>query len=105
MITHIRSITELMITTKYRDYTKRCEEKKQMNNITEDSGQRKRYIRSTDNKSIILPEFKNRKKLKWIKGKKAIARFIDELDYNNHIQPSYELTLLSRQDKNDHYAA
>ena len=36
---------------------------------------------------------------KWMQNKQQVSRFIDELDYNNQIQSSYDLTLLERQNK------
>ena len=31
--------------------------------------------------------------------KESVSRFIDNLDYNNQIQSSYDLTLIERQNK------
>ncbi len=38
---------------------------------------------------------------KWMQNKKSVSRFIDDLDYNNQIQSSYDLILLGRQYKNN----
>ena len=103
MIPHIRSFVELMIYTESRDH-KQQNRTNEMNSLTEDSGQRKRYIRSKEKNDHYKSNI-NITRNEWIIKKKAISKFIDELDYNNQIQSSYDLTLLSRQDKNDHYAA
>ena len=57
-------------------------------------------------KTIGLPEFPKPKRRRWVKSKEAITRFIDELDYNNQIQSSYDLTLLGMQNNfNEHDVA
>ena len=98
MIPFIRSITELMLITESRD---RLNKEFHFNNITEDSGQRKRYIISNDNKIIDLPNIHNPTRRKWKRSKEAIRNFFDALDYNNQIQSSYDLTLLERLNKYD----
>ena len=35
------------------------------------------------------------------KNKKSVSKFIDDLEYNNQIQSSYDLTLLDRQKNHD----
>ena len=52
-----------------------------------------------------LPDLPKINRQKWRKGKEVVSRFFDELDYNNQIQSSYELTLLDRQNKNDRHDA
>ena len=48
-------------------------------------------------KVIKLPNLPLNTRNKWLKSKKSVSRFFDSLDYNNQIQPSYDLTLLERQ--------
>ena len=102
MIPFIRSLSELMALTNSRDPIKNRFQNNEMNSSTIDSGQRKRYIRSIKEKEIDLPNLPKKTRRKWIKGKEAVSKFFNDLDYNNQIQSSYDLTLLGRQNqKND----
>ena len=106
MIPFIRSLTELMVITQSRAQKSEVSNYKSASNITEDSGQRKRYIRSKDRSSITLPSLPKLKRRKWTKGKEVVSRFFDELDYNTHIQSSYDITLIESQNNcNDHDVA
>ncbi len=62
----------------------------------EDSAQRKRYLRSKEAKVLNLPNVPKITRPKWIKSKEVVFKILDELDYNNQIQSSYDLTLLDR---------
>ena len=93
----IRSIAELKAISESKDQQSNHDDKKRDNVLTEDSGQRKRYIRSSDEKSIKLPGLPKTTRRRWIKSKEVMSRFFDELDYNNQIQSSYDLTLIERQ--------
>ena len=101
MIPFIRSIPELMALTQSRANKQEIIANESQYNSGIDSGQRKRYIRSLSEKTIELPELRSREKRKWEKEKKAVSKFFNNLDYNNQIQASYDLTLLARQTKND----
>tara|TARA_B100001250_G_C19473304_1_gene645487 strand:+ start:303 stop:623 length:321 start_codon:yes stop_codon:yes gene_type:complete len=106
MIPFIRSHKELMLITNSRDKMNIRPQKENLQSLEEDSGQRKRYINSIDKNSIKLPSLPHNKRTKWIKGKEAVSKFFDELDYNNQIQPTYEITLLERQQNySDHNVA
>ena len=105
MIPFIRSLPELMVITQSRDQIYKDIESNDLPETGEESGQRKRYIRSTRDKAIDLPVFPKIDIKKWRKGKEVVSRFFNELDYNNQIQSSYELTLIERQNKIDHYDA
>ena len=101
MIVSIKSFSELMLTSKSRAKSKsKCgnpdlhESKRNNLHSTE-------YVKAKDTKLIKLPNLPKFKRRKWIKGKEALSRFIDELDYNNQIQSSYDLTLLERQRNHD----
>ena len=100
MIPFIRSLSELTAITKSRDIrivvTQNIE---RSGPEAVDSGQRKRYIRSLSNKEIDLPNLPKTIRRKWTQKKESVSRFIDDLDYNNQIQPSYDLTLIERQNK------
>ena len=95
MIPCIRSLSELIAITDSRDITKINE----FDSTTVDSGQRKRYLRSLEKKEVGLPDLPKKIRRKWIHNKNSVIRFFDDLDYNNQIQSSYELTLLERQNK------
>ena len=105
MIPFIRSLKELMVITqpeneigsqvkqvKYRNDYKKKEESKNHS-----------YYKAK--KIVNLPTLPKVTRRKWIKGKIAVSKFFDELDYNNQIQPSYELTLLDRQKNYDNNEA
>jgi len=97
MIPFIRSLSELMLITESRDNYNELSKRGEINSSTVDSGQRKRYIRSLAKNDVELPDLPKTIRSKWITNKKYISRFIDDLDYNNQIQSSYDLTLLERQ--------
>tara|TARA_Y100001968_G_C18988650_1_gene540373 strand:- start:250 stop:570 length:321 start_codon:yes stop_codon:yes gene_type:complete len=101
MIPYIRSLSELMAITESREREKSLSKKNEITSSTIDSGQRKRYIRSLDNKEVNLPNLPKKIRNKWIQNKDSVSRFIDELDYNNQIQSTYNITLLESQNKID----
>ena len=59
-------------------------------------------MRAEVEKTINLPDLPRATRRKWMKSKDAVSKFFDELDYNNQIQSSYDLTLLAIQSKSDH---
>ncbi len=99
MIPFIRSLAELMAITDSRECQKHFSQYNESYSSTVDSGQRKRYIKSLDKKSVDLPNLPKTIRRKWMQNKTSISRFIDDLDYNNQIQSSYDLTLIERQNK------
>ena len=99
MIPFIRSLSELMAITESRDSQKDLSQNDSIYGSKMDSAQRKRYKRSIDKRKVDLPDLPKTISRKWIQNKENISRFIDELDYNNQIQSSYDLTLLERQSK------
>ena len=101
MIPYIRSLSELMAITESREREKSLSKKNEITSSTIDSGQRKRYIRSLYNKEVNLPNLPKKIRNKWIQNKDSVSRFIDELDYNNQIQSTYNITLLESQNKID----
>ena len=52
-----------------------------------------------ENINMSLSDLPKTIRHKWIQNKKIVSRFIDELDYNNQIPSSYDLTLIERQNK------
>ena len=99
MIPFIRSLSELMAITESRDSQNHVSQYKESYSSTVDSGQRKRYIKSLNKKEVDLPDLPKKIRRKWMQNKTSISRFIDDLDYNNQIQSSYDLTLIERQNK------
>ena len=99
MIPFIRSLSELMAITDSRECQKYVSQYNESDSSTVDSGQRKRYINSLNTKEVDLPNFPRTIRRKWIQNKTSLSRFIDDLDYNNQIQSSYDLTLIERQNK------
>ena len=88
-----------MAITESRESREVLSEVNEIQSSTLDSGQRKRYIGSLDTKGVGLPNLPKKIRCKWMQNKKSVSRFIDDLDYNNQIQSSYDLTLLERQSK------
>ena len=101
MIPFIRSLSELMAITESRENQNNLSKKIESNSSSVDSKQRKRYIKSLYKKEVDLPSLPKTIRHRWIQNKESISRFIDDLDYNNQIQSSYDLTLIERQNKRD----
>ena len=99
MIPFIRSLSELMAITDSRECHKYVSQYNESDSSTVDSGQRKRYIKSLDKKKVDLPNLPKTIRRKWMQNKTSISKFIKDLDYNNQIQSSYDLTLIERQNK------
>ena len=99
MIPFIRSLSELMAITESRETKNDLSQNNESYNSIMDSGQRKRYTRSLEKQDIDLPSLPKNIRRNWINRKEKLSRFVDELDYNNQIQSSYDLTLLERQNK------
>ena len=53
-------------------------------------------------KKVNLPKVPRTNRRQWVRGKRALSKLLDELDYNNQIQSSYDLTLLDGQNNFDH---
>ena len=99
MIPFIRSLSELMAITDSRDSNNHLSKSNDIHSSTVDSGQRKRYLRSLEKKGVNLPNLPKTIRRKWIQNKESFSKFFDDLDYNNQIQSSYDLTLLNIQYK------
>ena len=99
MIPFIKSLSELMAITESRYSQKHVSQYNEINSSTVDSGQRKLYTKSLNKEKIDLPDLPKTIRRKWMQNKTSISRFIDDLDYNNQIQSSYDLTLIERQNK------
>ena len=105
MIPFIRSFSELMAITKARDSQNNTLGRGQIDSWPEDSGQRKRYVKSMSTSKVELPDLPKSIRYSWYNKNKKLSKFLEELDYNNQIQSSYELTLQERQNKNIHKEA
>ena len=99
MIPFIRSLSELMVITESRDSKGDVSQKNDIYCSTVDIGQRKRDTRSIEKNKVELPDLPKSIRYKWIDNKKSVSKFFNDLDYNNQIQSSYDLTLLGRAEK------
>ena len=99
MIQFIRSLSELMAITKSRDSQKLFSKHNESYYMKVDSEQKKRYIRSLEKKEVDLPNLPKIIRRKLMQKKETVSKVIDDLDYNNLIQASYDLTLIERQNK------
>ena len=99
MIPFIRSLSELMAITDSRETQNDLIQNNESHTSIMDSGQRKRYTKSLDKKNVDLPSVPKQVRHNWINRKEKLSKFVNELDYNNQIQSSYDLTLLERQIK------
>ena len=103
MIPFIRSLDELMIITQSRDWLNKSNQSKESNNFLGEYGPRKKHINPMNRKNLELPDLPKTQRLKWVKRKEAVSKFFNELDYNNQIQSSYDLTLLESQNNYNHH--
>ena len=101
MIPFFRTITELQVITEARDKHEKEIFGNDQIHLSRQKAQVKIIDRSSCNKEVNLPKIPKYDRQKWVKRKKAVTNFFDELDYNNQIQSSYELTLLERQSNYD----
>ena len=103
MIPFFRSLNELMAITQMKSIPiKRSEESEQKDSLRFTDEQNKLDKSNNRKNEIILPSLPKSKRRKWIKKKEAISRFFDNLDYNNQIQSSLDLTLLEHQQTYEH---
>tara|TARA_Y100001968_G_C19104964_1_gene594420 strand:- start:357 stop:677 length:321 start_codon:yes stop_codon:yes gene_type:complete len=99
MIPFIRSLSELKAITESRDVKNNNHQNIESYSLEIDSGQRKRYIRSLHKTEVSLPNLPKTIRRRWIKSNENISKFFDDLDYNNQIQSTYDLTLIEIQNK------
>ena len=106
MIKLISRLSKLMVITQSKNQLKRSNDNKSLEELTGASLESDKYINSKSKKKIYLPEIPKNKRRRWVKSKEALSKFFEELDYNNQIQSSYDLTLLDMQnDFEEHDAA
>ena len=97
MIPFIRSIAELMVITQSKDQINKNAEENDLIRSEEDIYQNKRHMRSKDREMIDLPNIPKIKRRRWEKNKELSTSFLNELDYNNEIPSSYDITLQQRE--------
>ena len=105
MIPFIRSLNELMVITQYRNQLQKSNDNKSLEEFTGVTLQSERNINTKSKKKIDLPVLPKNKSRRWVKSKEAVSKFFEELDYNNQIQSSYDLTLLDRQNNFENHEA
>ena len=86
-----------MLTSQSKGKILRKLDKTELNESTKNIHLQKNHIKKENKNFISLPNIPELKIRKWVKSKEAVSRFFDELDYNNQIQSSYDLTLLESQ--------
>ncbi len=98
MMPFFRSLNELKAITQTRaNPNKRVEKNELQISSRIRDNQFKVDKNSQTKKKIILPTLPISKRRKWIKSKEAVSKFFNDLDYNNQIQSSLDLTLLESQ--------
>ena len=86
MIPFIRSHSELMAITESRNIQNDLSKNHENDSSVYDSGQRKRYIRSLNEKEIDLPKLPKNIRNTWTKTKDFESSFINDIDLNNQRQ-------------------
>ena len=97
MITLFRSFGELMLITQPKHSIKRTVKTEECQIYSENNLQTTNNTIQNQNNLINLPDIPKQTRKNWIKSKKAMSKFIDELDYSNQIQSTYDITLIERQ--------
>ena len=97
MITLFRSFGELMLISQPKDSIKRTVKSEGSQGYSEDINLRKNNPIQKRNKLVELPNIPKQARKNWINKKKAISKLIDELNYTNNIQSTYDITLIERQ--------
>ena len=101
MIRSIRAILRLVSNKKSSNWPDTISSDEVDDSLLREIDQKKRYDVSRNKKKVELPDIPLSIRGKLKNKKRSISRFIDELDYNNQIISSYEITLLERQNKRD----
>ena len=100
MIPSIRSVTELMAITKSRDNQTNIFRTEKIDSWPKGCDKSTKYLKSVSTNKVELPDLPKSIRHKWLKKKEKFSRFFKELDYNNQIQSSYDLTLQERLNNN-----
>ena len=102
MITFIRNLAELMVIA---DSSSDIIKSNPDLNTSNASVQKSKYIELMSKEQISLPDITNETRSNWVKSKKAIKRFFEDLDYNNQNISSYDITMMSKQEYKDYHDA
>ena len=102
MIPFIRSLTELTVITQSRGIATADETKRRFHVIIEDSGQRKRYIRSKEEKAIELPNLRKTNKCNLSNYRLINSNQNVEKQKSIYIQKSKNTIILKTKDSYDH---
>ena len=105
MMTIIRSITELMVIATSKENLKQNEFEQDIKDLLPINNKSKKNRIPKNNKLIKLPNLPKTERRRWTKRKEALSKFLDELDYNNQIQSTYDLTLIDSQKNYEHHDA
>ena len=106
MMQSIRSLTELRLICQSREEKNTKTNNVHFNTLVEDSGQRKRYIRSKEERRIHLPNIPKASMPKWKRSKDSLSRSLDDLENENQIKSSYFEELIGfKKKKNGEEAA
>ena len=105
MIPSFRSIADLMALARPRPKYLDSNHMNESISLVEESGQKKRCIRESNETVSSLPDLPADAKNKWKKKENIVSKFLDDLDYNNQIQNTLDLTLLESQNRNNHLDA
>ncbi len=100
----IKSLAELMLITESRSKLYDKPKKYESKSLSGDNIKEKIHKYPKVNQIISLPNIRTTTRKKWAKSKEKVSKILDELDYNNQIQSTYDLTLIERQsyyDKKD----
>ena len=97
-----RSIAELMAMTNYRSDLM---QEKYEPNARKESVQKNNSLNSITQELVVLPDISRGTRKNWVKSKKALKRFFDDLDYNNQNISSYDLTLIQKSEQKNYYDA
>ena len=102
MIPLVRTIAELMVITDDRNKHNKKLVNYNFKSLDKIIHQDTENNKISDKKKVILPDIPKNTRRKWIKSREAVSKFFDNLDYNNQIQSSYDITLLESQKNYDH---
>ncbi len=106
MIPIIRSLSELMLINRSEDKVNNISKQKEFTRNSRKVDNKEKNKELKINRLVNLPFIPKSQRKKWKKSKEKLSKFIDEFDYNNQIQSTYDLTLLERQiNHNEHDAA
>tara|TARA_B100000700_G_scaffold323675_1_gene427929 strand:- start:1895 stop:2212 length:318 start_codon:yes stop_codon:yes gene_type:complete len=105
MIPSIRSLPELIVMTRSGGKVNIINQIDDSNNLTEDSGQRKRYIRSKHEEEIVLPSLPKLNETRWRFNKDRISALQKYRENEKGIKSPYEIKSIKIRDIDKEEAA